>query len=386
MRDRDPRRAEWIEMWVRGIADEIRKKASGRDGEEFSLTMIPILQAIICVDGREKGRFGGHGLHIGRTSAELLMGYRPLRRHLKALAQAGIIMGVNWYDSRLKRRFPLEIILSPDFKEACGATKLGDARAYGKASAYVWLARRETGDDIQGFDDDNVVPWGRFRRADGPDRAVEVEASEFNPPKQAPREFEPSKVMEQVRAAAKGTHTSNALKDQLRKAKKDEDDRITAGAAKVWVVLQQRAGNNSGAPAWSVVGVPLSVEQAKERRALISIFRTYGGRTAAMAWNAFCGGKPEVDKNGKIAFMPQRAHHQWSTPDKRPTQFAKYINLVIDEVDRLGWADRKDYIGRLRSDYFGDVMDLLPAGSFGELNPKPSQNGDARGDQEATRT
>lgn len=386
-RDRDPRRAEWLETLIAGTVSEIGKTVNGREGEEFSVFLATVLQLALLTDGREPGQYGGHAFPLADASRVLMVPSKTVKRYLQASAQAGILKCVTWFDESRKRRFPLEVIINPELAKSYGTTTLGTARELGKAFGGLWLERRNYLKPMQGFSLQDTVPWGRFVDGEGFERASRpIQEEDRDEPEALPRIETGAEdpVAARIRAAAAGgKKTVDAVKAESKKKSRELEAKFVEGASIVWMTIKQRNGFDCGAPAWAAT-VGLCAEQTRERRALISMFNTYGGRVAALAWNCFCGAKVRRDEKGRAAFLPEFAHGQWTTPDKKPSHFAKHINLVIQDVVGRGWHQDESLVEKLRTDAFGDSIDVQPRDPiFASLNPA---GGSPDGNQKAAAT
>lgn len=378
-RDRDPRRGEWLEALVRGVHQEISGRVRGREVEPWNIFMVTFLQTALVTNGREPGRFGGHAFSMAEAGDELLVGRRVMRRYLREAAQAGLIKCVSWYDVRAKQRFPLEVIVNPDLAEAYGKTTLADARALGKAFAGLYLARRDYLEAMQGFSLAGTVPWGRMAGGQGPETAASPAPEEHDLP--AIEVQTPDVLVARIRAAAKGgTKTVSALKQEEREKARTARDQFVTGAAVVWRELQSRRGFGSEPPGWAGSKAALPPAQRRERTEIEKVFERYGGRRAAFAWALFCGGRPVLDDKGKLAFKPELAHQQWTTPDKKPSHFAKHIDLVLAHLGKVDWEKDSGLTGKLLT-IFGETFDAAPRA----VVSLPTYNGGSHGDPQAAR-
>lgn len=325
----------------------------GRDAEEFSVFMVPILETCLDTSGRSPGRFGGYSLPLGGTGAQLGLAPKTLKRYLRAAARAGIIKCISWYDVRRKERFPIEVIVAKPILEYCGKTTFGNARDVGKALGALWLSRLDHLGDVQGFGEDDLIPWGRFAA-----ESIEIAASDEPEPKREPSP--PSTgLMARIADAAAGKKTVSAAKREEREKRLKARDAWVVGAAVVWRELRARRGYGTEAPGWVGQKSALPPAQKKERNELERIFERYGGRKSAFAWALFCGGKPKRDDKGKLVFDPDLAHRQWTTSDKKPSHFAKHIDLILADLASSRWEDDSALGDRLMN-VFGETFAAAP--------------------------
>jgi hypothetical protein len=372
-RDFDARRAQWLDAMVDGAYQLIRKEGDARDGEEFSALMPCILQAAFDREGRIPGRFGGVAFGMGENAKVLRVSAKTLRRHLRAAAQAGIIKCVTWYDPLKKKRFPLEVVVNPLIFECYGKTGLNNAKAIGQAFGALWLDRRNQLKPMQGFTQEDTVPWGRW--SDGEDAIQEIVLPDDGPRKTFPELLEVAKsdIGSQIAAAATGgKKTVDALKKEDQRRKREVTDAFIAGCASVWVSHRARQGHGHLPPPW--VSANLSPSARAERQELVKVFATYGGRVAATAWGAYCGySGPKLDAKGRREFNPDIAFRQYAGADKPPKIFARYIVQIIDLVTRAGWVASEESASRLRQEFFGISFDQMPFQAASVRVPPPPQ-------------
>lgn len=389
MRRVDPRRWEWLAALVQGVAKTVRPDSRGRDGEEFSLFMVPVLMAVLEDAGRPEGRFGGKALPIGELGGELMLSRKTTTRYLKALARAGMIKGVvGWSRESIKsgggvRRLPLEVIVRLELAEAYGKTQLSDAKKLGAAFGRLWLERQDYPGDVQGFDA-YPIPWGRAKTGRVEEREVTdapPEAREQPDPVPETRTALAQKIIDATAAGSK--KTVDALKREAQQERRKQLDEFVASCADVWVTKRARHGFGTDAPAWAAKGQALPPKQRDERKALERIFGLYGGLISAVAWDYYLGSKRQTDVGGKLKFLPSHGYAQWSGDDKRPSVFDKHVNQIIQHVRQSGWLEKPDYLARIRA-VFGGTLDVgpsnAPAGKV--IDPTPKQ--ETPRDQEAT--
>jgi hypothetical protein len=316
-----------------------------------------ILAEILDTTDREPGRFGGHEFHLGKNAARLGLSWKTLRRALYALARAGMIKGVA--AKTQNSQLPLEIIVHPELKAAAGKTTLLAARALGRHFGKLWVQRTAYDFPVQGFKADSLGRWGRWLEGEGGGKE-----SVDNAP------TEP--IVEQTDIAEDELLNRVKIQDAKLKSvqRKENKTAITAerraavdswvsGAASIWTMYQERRGHGSEGPAWSAQRQQLAPAIARERRELEKMVGVYGGEALAWAWVFFCAGKPVMDEKNRPAFKPEYAHFQWTTPDKKPSHFAKHINLIIHDLQASGWLLDPN-TKKVLQGHFGSAFEIKP--------------------------
>lgn len=362
----DAKRSKWLDSFTRQFTKRIfqsKSSVSFRDLEPFGLVGTLILQEVLSPNWAI-GAFGGKMIGPGTLADNLQLSSWTVRRILKALARAGFIKGISSRDGAAKKQRPLEIMVNPALESAVinMATQKQLTQLAG-VFADMWLSRRDYDGAVQGFE--TVVKWGLLleKDSDGIDFAEGATtgrislAQEGETPKQSlvgrvrtwADEFE--KAREGKRLDAKAAREELRKQDVLRK------DKFVEGAAIMWKTSQSKFGFGDAPPAWAAPKHLLPVQMRRERIELEKIFSLYGTMRTAVAWNVFISGRVEKDSQGKIKFDPSRAFAQWTTDDKRPSQFAKYINQVLPLIN----YHLKDeaHTKRLRN-VFGDLLDWTP--------------------------
>lgn len=352
-----PKRARWFDDFVAELRDAIEKKlpgVSGRDIDEFSAIMTLILQEITA-NGWSEGPNGGRHCSPDLVSRNLGISRKTVIRHIKAAARCGILKGLTFYRLGAARRLPLEILINPGFGEAMSELRpMSRTKTLVYVFADMWAERVDYDEDVQGFQ--TICQWGKFEE-DG----VVVLGPKADP-KDHEAHLEQRDWMARILEASKGVKVTDtkAAKAQENKQWADRGQAFVRGAANVWQVLQGRAGRGFDPPPWAGEFNKLSGPNKRAYRDLTKIFEQYGGRKTAFAWAVFCGGTAKRDENGKLDFLPEMAHKQWTTPDKRPEHFAKHLTLVLNELASLGWMEtRQDMDEKLRG-YFNDAFESPP--------------------------
>jgi hypothetical protein len=386
----DQKLAQWIDRMMAEIRATLsRRGVSGKETDNFSVLASVILAEILSTAGRTKGRYGGHEFHLLDNAARLGLGWRTLRLYLRAMARAGIIKGVS---SRAPdRQLPLEIITNPELASAAGATTAIAARALGQHFGKIWLERGCWDYDVQGFSTDKVCRWGRYHETalDQRDEAEPlpsgVEKTEQAPPdpaaapeaKAAASECDLLKQIKLQEQKLKSVERKREAQREKIEKQKQLDDFI-AGCSAMWINYAHKYGfAETAGPAWAAPKKDLPPTILRERKELEKIVACYGGEVTAWAWTVYCSGAAKRDENGKIVFDPQIAHKQWTTPDKKPSHFTKHFQLIMNEVERLGWRQDAGICERVKG-YFGPGYDLVPWVEIAKHNYTPTAETAAR--------
>jgi len=185
----------------------------------------------------------------------------------------------------LRRNFIHLLLKQGSFRSLCG---LEDSQHYQGFKMLVPYGKPET--------DFNKV--GDLQTAEDLAQVVEIEAS-----------------------AVKDKKTEN---ERWRRMKND----FVEGAVKIWLCASEANGFGKTLPNWgepNVKGVASS-----ERRELTQLFETYGGGVTGLACALFCNMRPELDPNtSRPVFNLTAPHRQFTTLDKKPSQFAKHFNSLL---------------------------------------------------------
>ncbi len=392
LNNNDRRTARWMEGFLTDLRLAIRQRVPGVGHDQVGLlNAFGSLVLLEAIDSHwTLGHFGGRqaaAAKIGENIGELPA--KTVRRYLKAFAQAGIIMGINVYSREKSRYVPLEIIVNPEFQKLMTTFDTGKIRKqFAGVLAELFCSRRLIEGDWQGFGDD-PVKWGNLRP--GQKGCLIAEALPPNlvitPPKPT------GLVKACLEEAAAGKRVSDkAAKEAERKRRRDLKELFIVGAARVWSKHRETGGFGSETPPWAGPTAILPHAVRRERVELERVFDLYGGQRTAIAWSAFCSGRQVLDEKGKVLFNAALAHRQWTTPDKKPSHFAKHLALIFDEVRDLKYDTRSPgMLIRLR-EAFGASYDAPPIAQPGAqlLKSKAATTTPAQetkdGHQEAART
>ena len=158
------------------------------------------------------------------------------------------------------------------------------------------------------------------------------------------------------------TNEDKAKKQREASEWRRKGDAFVNGASKLWIFAQSQMGHGTAHPNWGGDRKLLSPGASRERQELVKIFQQYGGKTAALAWYVFAGGVPDLDENtGRPKFTLVAPHRQFASQDKRPSQFAKYFNAILQDKFFKDFATKtwEATEPALRS-YFPDTIDQEP--------------------------
>lgn len=353
-----PRRARWLDDFVSELRYSIEKKLpgiNGRDIDEFSVIMTLVLQEVTA-PGWADGMSGGRHCSPDLVARNLGLSRKTVIRHLKAAARAGIIKGLSYYRLATPKRLPLEILINPGFGEA-----LAELRPMAKAKTLVyifadmWAERVDHDSDVQGFQ--TLCQWGRYDEDGVVCIGPKADLNAVDAGTLEQRDW-----MARIIAASKGERVTDAkaVKQQENRQWAEKGHSFVKGAAAVWQVLRGRKGLGFDAPPWANDFSKLSGPNKRAYRDLTKIFEQYGGRKTAHAWALFCGGDPKKDENGKLEFLPEYAHRQWTTPDKRPEHFAKHLTLILQELSAIGWMENRPDLDEKLRGYFKESFESPP--------------------------
>lgn len=353
-----PKKARWLDDFIAELRYSIEKKLpgiNGRDIDEFSAIMTLVLQEVTAT-GWSEGPSGGSHCSPDLVSRNLGISRKTVVRHLKAAARAGIIKGLSYYRLGTPLRLPLEILINPGFHAAMAELRpMTKTKTLSYVFADMWVERVDHDEDVQGFQ--TLCQWGKFEEDGvvclGP--KLELNNGTVN-------ELESRDWMKRIIEASQGLKATGEKTAKLNENRQwsERSHAFVKGAASVWQVLRGRRGLGFDPPPWANDINKLSAPNKRAYRDLSKIFEQYGGRKTAFAWALFCGGDAKKDQNGKLEFLPEIAHRQWTTPDKRPEHFAKHLTLVLQELAQLGWMEtRPDLEEKLRG-FFEESFDSPP--------------------------
>lgn len=376
----EPKRTKWLEAFVRDLSGAIQRKAPDMPSASlgsFDLVFVALLQEVMA-DGWSPGIRGGRYCALALLEDNLMCGRCAVVSRLKLAARCGILKGLTARRARGRKCLPLEIQLNPAVKAAYDALEPGGKwKGIIHVLAEMFVERRAYPGDVQGFE--TICQWGEQDEQDAV--VTGIEPQDVRPEEASCELLAARNWRDEIRKASEGTRDADKRRAQKEKREwQSLGRRFVDACAKVWSTFQARQGFGNLPPIWQGDYAKLSAPAKQNYRGLVQVFETYGGRTAALAWALFCGSKTEYDDNGKIKFLPQSAHKQWTTPDKKPEHFVKHIQLIIRELTARRWFDEADYTERLRP-YFEDLLDVAPK-SFNQQHttttaPKEDQRDDA---------
>jgi len=176
-----------------------------------------------------------------------------------------------------------------------------------------------------------------------------------------------------------GNELNNILekedRDKARKAKeskywREKSAMYVERAAYLWKQAQMKHGFGAALPNWQGDTKNMPNQAKSERNELISTFKQYGGKTAALSWYIYCAGRPEMDpKTGRTAFDSTAPHRQYITADRKPSQYTKHFNSIIaDPLFKEHATTKWPEISKTLHNFFGDLLDILPRDSMTETS------------------
>lgn len=350
----DGQKTKWLDAFV----DEFREAARRKHPElpleelrEFGVLLVAVMQETMS-DQWASGVNGGRHTALEQLADNLFLSRKTVTRLLKLAARAGFVKALTYYSAGKGRYLPLETFIHPELKKHYDAgTGHGKLRGLVMVFAEMWLERRAYTEDVQGFE--TICQWGTIEEQDVVVLGQTVTDS-------GELVAQRRNWVEEIKLASAGTRVDDKTR-RAADARKwgDIGKQFVEASARVWQVMQARAGFGYEPPAWSGSYNDLSSPNKRQYRDLVKIFEQYGGLKSSLAWALFCGGKPDYDSAGKLKFLPAAAHKQWVTPDKKPEQFAKHITLIFRELTHLRWLDEPETVERIRT-YYGGLVDVTP--------------------------
>ena len=266
-----------------------------------------------------------------------------VRLRILNLAKFGILRVVNnWDPTSRNKKQPWTIELNPMLLQML-ESKLNPKQRKDIYAHLIMmgLSRLDVdGIDLQGFEID--CPFGE----------VEPTAEDLG------RTPAGNKLMEILEK--KGVNEKLKREQQIQRRK--NETKFIEGAADVWSQVQSRLGRGSGKPNWcgETKDMPQSVR--RERESLTKTYGQYGGYVTGLAWYVFCCEQAELNEKGAPVFNLKAPHRQFTTLDKKPSQFAKHLNSVLKDEHFIfygtkEWEKRKAWL----DDVFGeDILKTQP--------------------------
>lgn len=265
-----------------------------------------------------EGKFGGFYAPRNSLLKATRSGIVRLEEHLKTLAMAGVL---NVYKNTGALRNATEYELNPKLISALSpGMKVDEFNGLVKYLVGMFMLRIES-DDIQGFR--RTVPYGTVE----PKTALTMDEIEG-------MSFDEKAILQAYSANVKMTiaaeRKKQAVEERLEKQRVNRS--LVSVAATVWVKGQIAAGRMNPAapfrPSWDGNFRELIDSDRAEFKALLSVFEMIGTRTAGIAWRYFCGGNA-IEGKDNFKVSREIPHFQYTTVDKKPTQFAKHINAIL---------------------------------------------------------
>lgn len=333
---------------VVSLTSQIARYLWTKHGHQEVVGFDPIAAALLCFLLNQKKDYKNGGLIISSygLSVKLSTTRKRIRTRLLRLSLFGLVkVETSWRNDGTSKRRPMQVFPNPYLFTLLGK----ESKQALKAQAVKYFAalgmRRLEGfdDDVQGFSVDH--PYGSNEPSDNKSTIEETSA-----------EIE-AKLGEMVEAA--DLESARKLKEQI--AWREYDEKFVAGSAKMWVSLQSAMGYGTSEPNWSGEQSIMPVQAKRERRELTKVFQQYGCKVAALAWYIFAGGQAKLDNQGKPEFIPNVPHRQYASVDKKPSQFSKHFNAILNDgyfkdFSKKGWYDIE---AKLKS-YYSEIWDVNP--------------------------
>lgn len=350
---------------IRNLNKEIHPKELGMFDKVLARTLLELVYAPL--------QFGPYG---GRQAAFSCLAdnsdeHRDLvRKRVRLAAQCSILTTVITRAENKGGKFnPIEVVLCKEFEDASrGLWGMQKCKLLLATFAERYMKRRIYDDVMQGFVRD--VEWGRPEvDAKG---ASQTEARET-----PPLATTPTMIVRAIGLEVNGAKTNAEKKNDKNKDRfiqlAKEAEFITA-SANLWVKGQSKNGFGRTRPVWEGLPSDLPSDARQQRMDLVKLLRKFGGRQTAYAWMAFCSYTPKRDSKGNIAFDPNIGYRQWASSDKRPTQFAKYYNQLVNDPAVADWiANDKDAREGVESYYRQELLAMPPSADVAP-EKKPSFN------------
>jgi hypothetical protein len=259
-----------------------------------------------------------------------------IRSRLLRLCRYGLVKCISgWSDSEINKRKPLQIEVNPMLAEVL-VPKVNQPTIRTAVNHFVSLgiSRLEYEKDLQGFDTD--CEYGK----------------EESGPKKDFKE-----TTEKLNNLVRLENKVEANKREERFYWKVKSDDFVKCSSKVWSTIMAKNGFGSSKPNWD--GDNISPAATKERRELVKTFQQYGGRITALAWWIFVGGSPIIDDNKRPKYLPQIPHRQFVSSDKKPSQFAKHFNAILQDkyfidASKGNWKDTSKFL----ESWYGEILHI----------------------------
>jgi hypothetical protein len=330
-----------VEYKTKGLFKSLRAELSrqGCDDRIFD----PIAEAVIDYLLNSKYENATAPISVSSYTIANMIGTArsTVNRRIKTLATFALVTVQNsWRSDGTARRKPMQMKLNPMLVAITRpGTKASMKLAGVKEFVRVGIRRMEVADEVlQGFTGD--VLFGT-PETDNP--------------------FTTEKAELKLTDVISAEDQKKAEKQRQNLEWRKHDEKFVAACANVWVFGQGQMGYGFARPNWEGKMDALSPTAKKERRELTKIFQQYGCRVAACAWYIFIGGTAELDDKGRPVFNLSKPHQQYVSEDKKPSQFSKHFNSVINDDDFINlvtnlWGKHEP----LFQSYYKEVFEVGP--------------------------
>jgi hypothetical protein len=264
-----------------------------------------------------------------------------VRKAVEGLARVGILHVLNgWKNDGSKERLPWQITINPLVIATIGSgSRPVERRATIAHLADLAIARTVLDWKVQGFEYD-----------------CKFGSEELVPPD----EIEVS-TTDKLLSMIEGATEADLVKARERERWAKLNEAFVNGCATIWSTHQGARGFGYVEPNWKGSPGGLAPAARKERTELTKTFQQYGGAITGILWELYCSYEHSYDKNGKLVYDVDRPHQQYTTTDKKPSQFAKHFNALLrDPITLVRFTDEYQHRYEKLKPLFKDAIDAQP--------------------------
>lgn len=341
----DGRKIKWLDTFCFKLETSIRSRAPRIDGREIKLRLVfATLLGELMSEEWDTGPNGGKLCATGLVADNVGESYSTTRRMMMKMSKMGLVACVSSWQSNRKRA-PNEVFINPDLMTAYSSSvPLSKLIPMINKLADMYIERRDTNVHVQGFSQESQVEFGEYNQTL---KQGATKASDLLGKIKAEND---EKAVEARRKREDNNQWRNLGKDFI------------GACADYWVAQRGKQGFGSGRPSWE--GDPKDLDSTSKRQNadLRKLFERFGGKRVGMAWMIFCASQPEIDALGKRAMDMDSGYKQFTSPDKRPDQFAKYFDQICGTRFYQQFIKENEKLVKLE-DYFGILSQVQPRGN-----------------------